>query len=193
MVHCCIRPLCDFHWHEHECNWLTADGLKFQNLQRWNSNASLASDGTGFRRRSRSAGSSRGFRFQRGDFANRRSFRRQMPREEISRDKLDAELDAYMSGTQNVIDVDADAWEDRRRSSGVLKPDLVSPPVDNLKKNFELNLLKILHMKIFVLTIFLDKTVYFFWYTSNRNLSLRSTANRCKWREDSYQCLKRMP
>ena len=81
----------------------------FQNLRRWESSTSLASDGTGVRRRSHSAGSGRGgYRGGRGGY----NFRRGGgggAREEISKDALDAELDEYMTGTQNVIDVDAEA------------------------------------------------------------------------------------
>ena len=47
-----------------------------------------------------------------GDLARKRHyrrFRRFGPREEISKDRLDNELDHYMSGTQNVISVGAEA------------------------------------------------------------------------------------
>lgn len=82
----------------------------FQNLdRRWGSSTSLASDGTGFRRRSYSGSSGRGFRTwgrggNRGGGGNFRG-----PREQISREELDKQLDEYMSGTQNVIDANIDA------------------------------------------------------------------------------------
>ncbi len=86
--------------------------FSFQNLRRWESSTSLASDGTGFRRRSQSASSGRGGSYRgrgTGNSFRGGQFRRGADREDISKDALDKELDEYMTGTQNVIDLDAEA------------------------------------------------------------------------------------
>jgi hypothetical protein len=80
-------------------------------LQRWTSSHSLASDGMGRHKRSSSEGGrGRRGRGGRGGRGGRRGGRGGNPNPKMTKEELDAQLESYMSNTRTVLDHDLDSY-----------------------------------------------------------------------------------